>query len=88
VIWYFWGIQLDQSLLEEQSKAYRVEGVDENAPPVTQRKRKKQHVNGEEVRPTPPFPATAFALIIGSNRMSRINLRKKPKSLASTQQST
>jgi hypothetical protein len=44
----FW-IQLDQSLLEEQSKAYRVEGVDESAPTVA-KKRKKQHVNGEEVR--------------------------------------
>jgi hypothetical protein len=40
---------LDQSLLEEQSKAYRVEGVDESAPTVA-KKRKKQHVNGEEVR--------------------------------------
>jgi hypothetical protein len=41
---------LDQSLLEEQSKAYRVEGVDEDAPAVAPKKRKKQHVNGEEVR--------------------------------------
>ena len=41
---------MDHSLLEEQSKAYRVEGVDESAPTVAQKKRKKQHVNGEEVR--------------------------------------
>ena len=36
-------------MLQEQSKAYRVEGVDENTPTLAQKKRKKQHVNGEEV---------------------------------------
>ena len=43
------GVQLDQSLLDEQSKIYRVEGVDESAPAAPQKKR-KQHTNGEEVR--------------------------------------
>lgn len=43
-------LQLDQSLLEEQSKAYKVEGVDESAPTLP-KKRKKQYVNGEEVIP-------------------------------------
>ena len=41
-------LQLDQSLLEEQSKAYKVEGVDDEAS-TTHKKRKKQYVNGEEV---------------------------------------
>ncbi len=56
------GIQLDQSLLEQQSKAYKVEGVDEDAPAAAAapKKRKKQHVNGEEVsetdNPPPPGP--------------------------------
>ncbi|KAF7513379.1 hypothetical protein GJ744_009800 [Endocarpon pusillum] len=48
-----WVPVLDQSLLEEQSKAYRVEGVDEDAPAAAAapKKRKKQHVNGEEDQP-------------------------------------
>ena len=39
---------MDQSLLEEQSKIYRVEGVDEGES-VAPKKKRKQHVNGEEV---------------------------------------
>ena len=42
-------VQLDESLLEEQSKIYKVEGVDEHEPAAQKRKR-KQYVNGEEVR--------------------------------------
>jgi hypothetical protein len=36
-------------LLDEQSKVYKVEGVDESAPAAPQKKR-KQHSNGDEVR--------------------------------------
>lgn len=35
-------------MLDEQSKIYKVEGVDDGVPAAPQKKR-KQHVNGEEV---------------------------------------
>lgn len=44
-------IQLDSALLEKQSEAYAVQGVDESEPakPV-QKKRKQVYINGEDVR--------------------------------------
>jgi hypothetical protein len=48
-LWCFGGTQLDQSLLDEQSKIYKVEGVDESAPAAPAKKR-KQLSNGDEVR--------------------------------------
>lgn len=47
-----WIPVLDEALLEEQQKAYRVSGVDESEPVDTQRtkkKRKNEYVNGEDV---------------------------------------
>jgi HIV Tat-specific factor 1 len=45
-----WIPVLDEALLEEQQKAYAMQGVDENEPVDAQRgKRKKEHVNGEDV---------------------------------------
>lgn len=47
-----WIPVLDEALLEEQRKAYAVQGVDENEPVEAQRrKRKKEYVNGEDVCP-------------------------------------
>jgi HIV Tat-specific factor 1 len=46
-----WIPVLDEALLEEQQKAYRVPGVDESEPvEAMKRKRKKEYVNGEDVR--------------------------------------
>jgi hypothetical protein len=44
-------IQLDSALLEKQSEAYAVKGVDESEPakPI-QKKRKQAYTNGEDVR--------------------------------------
>jgi len=45
-----WILVLDEALLEEQQKAYRVSGVDESEPvEAMKRKRKKEYVNGEDV---------------------------------------
>lgn len=45
-----WIPVLDEALLEEQQKAYRVSGVDESEPVEPQKKkRKKEYVNGEDV---------------------------------------
>jgi HIV Tat-specific factor 1 len=45
-----WIPVLDEALLEEQQKAYRVAGVDESEPVEAQKKkRKKEYVNGEDV---------------------------------------
>jgi HIV Tat-specific factor 1 len=45
-----WVPILDEALLEEQQKAYRVSGVDENEPvDAMKKKRKKEYVNGEDV---------------------------------------
>jgi HIV Tat-specific factor 1 len=44
-----WVPVLDEALLEEQQRAYRVSGVDEHEPVVAaRRKRKKEYVNGED----------------------------------------
>ncbi|TAQ88512.1 hypothetical protein B7494_g3150 [Chlorociboria aeruginascens] len=44
-----WLPILDEALLEEQQKAYRVSGVDESEPvEAMKRKRKKEYVNGED----------------------------------------
>lgn len=49
-----WIAVLDEALLEEQQKAYRVSGVDESEPvDAMRRKRKKEYVNGEDVRSRP-----------------------------------
>lgn len=45
-----WVPLLDEALLEQQQKAYAMQGVDENEPVEAQRrKRKKEYVNGEDV---------------------------------------
>lgn len=45
-----WIPVLDEALLEEQQRAYRVAGVDEDEPvEAMKRKRKKEYVNGEDV---------------------------------------
>lgn len=45
-----WIPVVDEALLEEQQKAYRVSGVDEAEPvEAMKRKRKKEYVNGEDV---------------------------------------
>jgi hypothetical protein len=47
-----WIPVVDEALLEEQQKAYRVSGVDEAEPvEAMKRKRKKEYVNGEDVCP-------------------------------------
>jgi HIV Tat-specific factor 1 len=44
-----WIPVLDDALLEEQQKAYKVSGVDESEPvDAMKRKRKKEYVNGED----------------------------------------
>ncbi|KAF4633817.1 hypothetical protein G7Y89_g4312 [Cudoniella acicularis] len=44
-----WIPVVDEALLEEQQKAYRVSGVDENEPvEAMKKKRKKEYVNGED----------------------------------------
>lgn len=45
-----WRPVVDETLLEEQRKAYMVSGVDEDEPvDAARRKRKKEYVNGEDV---------------------------------------
>ena len=45
-----WIPVVDEALLEEQQRAYAMQGVDENEPVEAQRKkRKKEYVNGEDV---------------------------------------
>jgi HIV Tat-specific factor 1 len=45
-----WIPVVDEALLEEQQRAYAVQGIDENEPVEAQRKkRKKEYVNGEDV---------------------------------------
>ncbi len=45
-----WIPIVDEALLEEQQRAYKVQGVDEDAPVQgIQKKRKKEYVNGEDV---------------------------------------
>lgn len=54
-----WIPVLDEALLEEQQRAYRVSGVDENAPvQAGQRKRKAEYVNGEDVSLPSPLCQT------------------------------
>ena len=44
------ALQLDDALLEEQSKAYTVQGVDESEPAMQPKKKRKQvYTNGEDV---------------------------------------
>jgi len=51
-----WIPTLDEALLEEQQRAYRVSGIDESEPvEALRKKRKKEFVNGEDVRLS-PFP--------------------------------
>lgn len=45
------GLQLDDALLEQQSAAYAVKGVDESEPAQPLKKKRKQvYINGEDVR--------------------------------------
>lgn len=45
------GLQLDDALLEQQSAAYAVNGVDESEPAQPLKKKRKQvYTNGEDVR--------------------------------------
>ena len=51
-----WVSTVDEALLEEQQKAYRVSGVDENEPvDAIKKKRKKEYVNGEDVSRRSPL---------------------------------
>jgi len=51
-----WIPVVDEALLEEQQRAYRMSGVDETEPvEAMKRKRKKEYVNGEDVRHILPF---------------------------------
>ncbi|MCJ1314297.1 hypothetical protein MMC25_007977 [Agyrium rufum] len=43
-----WVPVLDDDLIEQQRKAYAVQGVDESEPALQPKKRKKEHINGEE----------------------------------------
>ena len=41
---------MDESLLEQQAKAYAVQGVDESEPAIApKQKRKQEYVNGQDV---------------------------------------
>jgi len=44
----WWELQLDEALLEQQQRAYAVEGVDENEPTDEQHKKRKNG-DGEQV---------------------------------------
>lgn len=45
-----WIPVVDEELMEQQQRAYAVQGVDENEPvDAIKRKRKKEYVNGEDV---------------------------------------
>lgn len=44
-----WVPILDEALLEEQQKAYKVEGVDDEVVDRKNKKRKNEYVNGEDV---------------------------------------
>ncbi len=72
---------MDQSLLEEQSKIYKVEGVDENASTRPQKKR-KEYTNGEEV--SSPIQGTQMTFLTVFS-LSRTGLCRSPKRPASTQ---
>ena len=51
------GLQLDDALLEQQSAAYAVKGVDESEPAQPLKKKRKQvYTNGEEVSEHQPLP--------------------------------
>ena len=67
-------------MLDEQSKVYKVEGVDESAPAAPQKKR-KQHINGEEVRILNPLGQCA---ITDGCYVCRSNLPKSPRKREST----
>jgi len=43
-----WELQLDEALLEQQQRAYAVEGVDENEP-TDQQQKKRKNGDGEQV---------------------------------------
>lgn len=70
-----WVSTVDEALLEEQQKAYRVSGVDENEPvEAIKKKRKKEYVNGEDVRICSVFPVHEVKLIgynIGRRKSSQ-----------------
>ena len=52
-------LQLDDALLEQQSKVYAVQGVDESEPAMQPRKKRKQvYTNGEEVSKLHRIPSS------------------------------
>lgn len=67
-------------MLDEQSKIYKVEGVDESAPAGPQKKR-KQHTNGEEVS---CIERHFYDLSLTSIIVSRTSLHRSLRRPAST----
>jgi HIV Tat-specific factor 1 len=62
-----WIPVLDEALLEEQQRAYRVYGVDESTPvEVERKKRKAEYVNGEDVSLS-NFPFAGRATCVGNS---------------------
>lgn len=57
---------MDDDLLEQQQKAYKVQGVDESEPAQPSKKRKKkEYVNGEEV----PYADPRYLAFSHSSRL-------------------
>jgi HIV Tat-specific factor 1 len=78
-----WIPVLDEALLEEQQKAYAVQGVDENEPVEEQRKkRKKEYVNGEDVRAL--SPSFSYVYIFATNGLPADKTSGKWKGCQST----
>jgi HIV Tat-specific factor 1 len=75
-----WVPVVDEALLEEQQKAYRVSGVDETeSVGAVKRKRKKEYVNGEDVSWThPPFNFNANWLQEGGRAAKAPKQTKAP----------
>lgn len=60
-----WVPVLDETLLEQQQKAYAVSGVDESEPvTAAKKKRKKEYVNGEDVSSACCASVLSFAKFI------------------------
>ena len=77
-----WVSTVDEALLEEQQKAYRVSGVDENEPvEALQRKRKKEYINGEDVSSATSPPKSNEPYIDTPNRKAAAQPKplRKPK---------
>ena len=74
-----WIPVLDEALLEQQQKAYMMSGVDESEPAeAMKRKRKKEYINGEDVRLL-PFHNTELTLTRKADEQQKPP--RKPKHL-------